>query len=149
MACAAFALSLATGCPSAGDKPDATDRVRAGQRYRFVLAGLPKAEQVYEVLEVDPFVVRYTVQASLDGDDVGAPVEMTFSRDPPPAWQGPPGEEVELTIGDLVLSCRLQEEAEGSLTWTVGSAHPEFPGVVKVTEAGESILELVEVTEPE
>ena len=72
----ALAASLLTGCPSGTDGGADSDRVQVGQRYRFVMGGLPETEQVYEVLEVDAFSVRYQGRP----DEAGQILEEAVDR---------------------------------------------------------------------
>ena len=137
---ACFALC---GCPGP-DLAEGESWIQVGQRWHFDQPGLADAEQVYEVTAVSPTQVDYAVQAFVAGEPVGEPVEAHFPRQPPPAWEGP-GDDVIWTVSGLRLPCRLRE-GDGGRVWTAGRDGPEFPGVVRATDAaGQVVVELVAV----
>lgn len=130
-------------CPGPG-LADGEPWVRVGQRWRFEQPGLPDAEQVFLVTAVSAARVDYEVQAYVGGEPVGERVLAHYPRHPAPAWEGE-GEDVIWTVSGLRLPCQLREGPAGRV-WTAGRAGPEFPGVVRATDAeGQLVLELVEV----
>jgi len=143
-------LAAAAGCPSARDPvPAGEERVRVGQRYRYAL-GADEVEQVYVVEHVAPEAVRYRVETRVAGRALGSPLRLEFPRDPSPGLEGAPrGDETSYAVpaGGL-LPCRLSEAAEHRLWTAVGpDGRPDFPGLLRVVEGEEVVLELVAVDE--
>jgi hypothetical protein len=138
----ALAAALLGGCPAPPSAAAAT--VRAGQRWRFRLGGLPGVEQAYEVTQVTPAAVLFDARTLVNGEPLGPPLPQAFPRSAPAALEaGTPG--APLDVSGLRLETWVVLRDGDRTTWAVAAGAPTFPGVVRVERGDEVILELTQV----
>lgn len=139
-------LLLVAGCP--GGRAAIDGRPRAGQRWTFRMGGLPGAEQVYEVTDVQAAAVRFRVHTLAGGEPIGEPLEQTFPRVPGPAPLESGAQGAPLVLGALRLETWITVEGEERRTFAVDGRTPVFPGVVRVERGEQVLVELTGVREP-